>query len=35
MIESSIEHGDPLPINFKSLKKVDRQEPKIPIAVTL
>ncbi len=35
IIESSKEHGDPLPIDIKSLKKTGKQELKIPIAIAL
>ena len=35
IIESYIEHGDPLPFDIKSSKKPSKQELKIPIAVSL
>ena len=35
IIESYIEHGDPLPFDIKSSKKLSKQELKIPIAVSL
>ncbi len=35
IIESYIEHGDPLPFDLKSKKKPSKQELKIPIAVSL
>ncbi|TET73041.1 MAG: type II toxin-antitoxin system HicB family antitoxin [Candidatus Aminicenantes bacterium] len=35
IIESYIEHGDPLPFDIKSSKKPSKQELKIPISVSL
>ena len=35
LIESCIEHGDPLPAILKSRKKPTKQEVKIPVAVSL
>jgi len=35
IIESYIEHGDPLPFDLKSSKKPSKQELKIPITVSL
>ena len=35
IIESYIEHGDPLPFDLKAPKKPSKQEFKIPIAVSL
>jgi predicted RNase H-like HicB family nuclease len=35
IIESCIEHGDPLPFEIKHAKKQAKQEVKIPIAVSI
>jgi len=35
IIESYIEHNDPLPFDLKSTKKPSKQEVKIPVAVSL
>jgi len=35
IIESYIEHGDPLPFDLKSSKKPSKQKLKIPITVSL
>lgn len=35
IIESNIEHGDPLPFDLKAPKNPSKQEFKIPIAVSL
>ena len=34
IIESYIEHGDPLPFDLKSLKKQAKHELKIPVAIS-
>jgi len=35
IIESCLEHGDPLPFEVKSKRKPAKQEVKIPVAVSL
>jgi predicted RNase H-like HicB family nuclease len=35
IVESCLEHGDPLPFDLKLLKKSAKQELKIPISVSL
>jgi len=35
LVESCIEHGDPLPFGLKHPKKLIKQEVKIPIAVSI